>query len=151
MVENVWCLRRPSYLTCSYVVETVAGYVFIDAGMGSDGRDATRALTEFPPRPVLAVLPTHWHNDHSAGALYLAEKHAAAVFAHAHEGTKLTRAVVRGEVRRMARHVTEDHEEALAALGASTLCPGHRYPLAEAGRAMERFARTLNEPWPLFG
>src|SRR6266699_240438 len=37
--ESIVCLRRASYLTCSYMVRTSAGLVLVDAGMDSNGAD----------------------------------------------------------------------------------------------------------------
>jgi glyoxylase-like metal-dependent hydrolase (beta-lactamase superfamily II) len=105
--EHVWCLRRASYLTCSYVVGTPKGYVFIDAGMGSDGADARAALDRLPPAPVRTVLLTHWHNDHSAGSLFLHEKYGAEIFCHEKEGAKLTREPPRNLGARLSRLVPE--------------------------------------------
>ncbi len=67
VVPNVWCLRRPSYFTCSYVVKTDGGFVFIDASMDSQGADVKYALTQLGAKEneVKGVILTHWHNDHS--------------------------------------------------------------------------------------
>lgn len=90
VVENVFCLRRPSYLTCSYVVRRPDGLVFLDAGMSESGDDVRAALERLHafPDDVLGTLLTHWHNDHSSGARFL--EPYAPVFTHAYEGGKLT-------------------------------------------------------------
>ena len=68
--DSIICLRRASYQTCSYVVRTPRGLVLIDAGMNSDGSDVTSGLRHLGEEPsaIRAILLTHWHNDHSAGA-----------------------------------------------------------------------------------
>jgi glyoxylase-like metal-dependent hydrolase (beta-lactamase superfamily II) len=237
VVDNVWCLRRPSYLTCSYLVKREDGLVFVDAGMSESGDDVRAALSRVgaSPSAVRATLLTHWHNDHSSGAAFL-EPHAP-VYCHAYEGAKLTAApsrplgarlsrllpdhgplvlfkgllkdgpsvqlrafspardgelllgqflvietpghtpghlsfldvrnkvlfagdalaVVKGEVRRMARPVTEELAPALESmkrlvdLDFEVLCPGHRAPLKRARPAVEHFRASLTGPWPLLG
>ena len=85
--EAIVCLRRRSYLTCSYLVETAAGLVLVDAGMSSEAADVNGALrfvsAEFTD--VRAVLLTHWHSDHSAGAARTAAQSKAAIYYHAAE------------------------------------------------------------------
>jgi glyoxylase-like metal-dependent hydrolase (beta-lactamase superfamily II) len=67
---SITCLQRTSYLTCSYIVRTRGGLVLVDAGMDSAGADihvGLRAL-EAHVDEIRAILLTHWHNDHAAGA-----------------------------------------------------------------------------------
>jgi glyoxylase-like metal-dependent hydrolase (beta-lactamase superfamily II) len=89
--DAIVCLRRRSYLTCSYLVRGAAGLVLIDAGMSSEARDVEGALrfisAEFSE--IRAVLLTHWHNDHSAGAARTAELAFAEVYYHAGEAEYL--------------------------------------------------------------
>lgn len=68
--DSIVCLRRASYQTCSYVVRTATGLVLIDAGMSSAGADVLAGLKQLnaPPTAIRAILLTHWHNDHAAGA-----------------------------------------------------------------------------------
>ena len=68
VTDRIWCVRRPSYLTCSYAVETDAGPVLIDAGMDSGGADVPALLSamKMDASSVRAVLLTHWHNDHAS-------------------------------------------------------------------------------------
>src|SRR5688572_27205312 len=94
VTPRVWCLRRRSYLTCSYVVRAGAGIVLVDAGMDSTGRDIEQALDRaFGARPedVRAILLTHWHNDHAAGAHAVVERSGAKVYYHAGDLPELTR------------------------------------------------------------
>jgi glyoxylase-like metal-dependent hydrolase (beta-lactamase superfamily II) len=81
----ILCLRRASYLTCSYMVVRDAGITLVDAGMSSDGADVRRGLDFLgaQPRDIRAILLTHWHNDHSAGAQAAHELSAAPVYYHA--------------------------------------------------------------------
>jgi len=82
--ESILCLRRASYLTCSYIVRTPRGLVVVDAGMDSDGGDIRAGLRELRavPRDIRAILLTHWHNDHAAGAHALHAEGGAPVFYH---------------------------------------------------------------------
>jgi glyoxylase-like metal-dependent hydrolase (beta-lactamase superfamily II) len=101
VTSRVWCIRRPSYLTCSYAVRASAGIVLIDAGMDSEGRDVEAALARaFDARlsDVRAVLLTHWHNDHAAGARAVQER-GARVHYHAGDADRLTRASASRGVR----------------------------------------------------
>ena len=70
VARGVHCVRRASYLTCSYLVERPDGVVLVDAGMKTDGSDVLFALGVIGRRieDVRRILLTHWHNDHAAGA-----------------------------------------------------------------------------------
>ena len=80
----ILCLRRASYLTCSYMVHHDDGITLIDAGMSSNGADVRAGLDYLgaEPRDIRAILLTHWHNDHSAGAHAAHELSAAPVYYH---------------------------------------------------------------------
>ena len=82
--DSIICVRRASYLTCSYIVRTPAGLVLVDAGMNSDGADVDAGLTalQASASDVRAILLTHWHNDHTAGAQAIHERSGAPVFYH---------------------------------------------------------------------
>ncbi len=69
---NVWCFQRPSYFACSYLISVQDGFVAIDVGMDSYARDFLAGLGALgiAPDRVRAILLTHWHNDHSAGAAF---------------------------------------------------------------------------------
>lgn len=93
VTPEVWCIRRRSYLTCSYVMKTSEGIVLIDAGMDSEGADIEFALARaFGARAsdVRAILLTHWHNDHAAGARAIQERSAARVYYHSGDQPELT-------------------------------------------------------------
>ncbi len=68
--SEIWCVREPSYMACSYLVRTQHGVVLIDAGMSTDAEYFLSVCkTSFgPDARITAILLTHWHNDHSAGA-----------------------------------------------------------------------------------
>ncbi len=102
VTPRVWCVRRRSYLTCSYVVQAPVGIVLVDAGMDSEGRDIERALARAfraAPADVRAILLTHWHNDHAAGARAIQEKSSAKIYYHAGDQAELTRTTASRGVR----------------------------------------------------
>jgi glyoxylase-like metal-dependent hydrolase (beta-lactamase superfamily II) len=74
IADGIWRVRRPSYLACSYLVRSEDGFVAVDAGMDSAGKDLIQALATAGARvgDLRAILLTHWHNDNSAGAAALA-------------------------------------------------------------------------------
>jgi glyoxylase-like metal-dependent hydrolase (beta-lactamase superfamily II) len=82
--DAIVCLRRPSYQTCSYIVRMAEGLVLLDAGMSSDGSDVQAGLKELNARAsdIRAILLTHWHNDHAAGARVTREISGAPVYYH---------------------------------------------------------------------
>lgn len=100
VTPSVACVRRPSYLTCSYVVRTDQGVVLVDAGMKSDGSDVTYALEELGLAlgDVRAILLTHWHNDHAAGAGEIAARTGARVVCLSAEAPFLRRETATGGV-----------------------------------------------------
>src|SRR3954451_22323966 len=89
---SITCLRRASYFTCSYIVRSGAGLVLIDAGMDSDGADVEAGLRALRARPtdVRAILLTHWHNDHSAGAQAMHALTGAPVYYHRGDEAQFT-------------------------------------------------------------
>jgi len=93
VTDDVYCVMRRSYFTNSYLVISPAGIVAIDAGMKSVGGDVLAALHDLgrSPTEVKAILVTHWHNDHAAGAAELAEATHAPVYYHSIEAPHLTR------------------------------------------------------------
>ena len=94
VTASVFCVMRRSYFTCSYlVVMPDGGLVAVDAGMKSSGSEMLHAIAELGRRPgdVRAILLTHWHNDHAAGAGELARLSGADVYYSAREAGHLTR------------------------------------------------------------
>lgn len=82
--DSIVCLRRASYFTCSYIVRTASGLVLVDAGMDSGGDDVHVGLRALGANAadIRAILLTHWHNDHAAGAQALQRQTNAPVFYH---------------------------------------------------------------------
>ena len=91
--ENIWCVRRASYLTCSYLVRTHDGVVIVDVGMDSGGADVLAGLKAMalPASAIRAVLLTHWHNDHAAGASAIHQASGAPVYYHPADAPYFTR------------------------------------------------------------
>lgn len=84
VTDSIVCMRRASYLTCSYLVRTRRGLVLVDAGMDSGGADVHAGLRALDATPdaVTAILLTHWHNDHAAGAAAIRQLSHAPVYYH---------------------------------------------------------------------
>jgi glyoxylase-like metal-dependent hydrolase (beta-lactamase superfamily II) len=110
VTERIWCVRQPSYLTCSYGVRTPSGIVLIDAGMDSTGADI-RALLSAMGEPVSAIrmiLLTHWHNDHAAGARAIQEESGCDIGYHRADRPWLSREAACGGVREwVSRRIPE--------------------------------------------
>lgn len=101
VTPTIWCVRRPSYFTCSYIVRSPQGIILIDAGMDSDGNDIMQALTAIGESitSVRAILLTHWHNDHAAGGAALQHACGAPVYYHSADAAYFTRRTARLGVR----------------------------------------------------
>lgn len=101
VTPSIWCVRRRSYLTCSYVVCTPTGAVLIDAGMDSTGGDTRAGLVAagVSLHEVRGLLMTHWHNDHAAGAQVLQSESGAPVFYHGADAAFFTRQSAHGGLR----------------------------------------------------
>lgn len=93
VADKIWCIRRLSYFTCSYLVTTHEGLVFVDAGMDSGAKDLLQALDVVGKKPadVAGILLTHWHNDHAAGAKVMKELSNAPTYYHQMDEAFLTR------------------------------------------------------------
>jgi glyoxylase-like metal-dependent hydrolase (beta-lactamase superfamily II) len=102
VTDSIVCVRRPSYLTCSYLVRVPSGVIVVDAGMASDGADVRRGLEAFGLEvdSVRGILLTHWHNDHAAGAEAIRAASQAPVFYHRGDEAALTGSVTVGRLRR---------------------------------------------------
>lgn len=89
--DTIWCVRRRSYFTCSYGVQSSHGVVLVDAGMDSSGADVRLLLSAMGRAvgDVRAVLLTHWHNDHSAGACAMARESGCRVYYHVNDKAQL--------------------------------------------------------------
>jgi glyoxylase-like metal-dependent hydrolase (beta-lactamase superfamily II) len=115
VTQGVWCFRRASYFACSYLVcagaEEKAEAFAVDVGMDSDAEDFLQGLEAVRVRPeqLKAILLTHWHNDHSAGAAFLKRKFGAAVYYGAGDKAFLTRENASQGVRAwLGRHIPEE-------------------------------------------
>lgn len=98
---TIWCVRQPSYLTCSYGIRTEAGVVLIDAGMDSSGSDVQALLAAMGEsmESVRSIMITHWHNDHSAGASATKKQTGCPVYFSRDEEPWLSRETATGGVR----------------------------------------------------
>lgn len=110
VTPQVLCVRRPRYLSASYIVHDESGVVLVDAGMQADGSDMRRGLESLGLRveDVRAILLTHWHNDHSSGAEALRAASGARVYHHALEAPNFRRAAV-GPWRAWAAERVPEH------------------------------------------
>ena len=93
VAENLYSVIRRSYFTCSYILVLPEGVFLIDAGMDSSGEDMLYALSSIGRSvdEVKAILLTHWHNDHSAGACEIQRLSGARVYYHEKEAKYFTR------------------------------------------------------------
>jgi glyoxylase-like metal-dependent hydrolase (beta-lactamase superfamily II) len=93
VAENLYSVIRRSYFTCSYILVLPEGVFLIDAGMDSSGEDMLDALSSIGKgvEEVKAILLTHWHNDHSAGACEIQRLSGARVYYHEKEAIYFTR------------------------------------------------------------
>jgi glyoxylase-like metal-dependent hydrolase (beta-lactamase superfamily II) len=74
-------------------VSTEAGAIAADVGMDSAAKDFLQGVKEvgMSPDQLRAVLLTHWHNDHSAGAAYLRRNFGVRVYYDVGDTPFLTR------------------------------------------------------------
>jgi glyoxylase-like metal-dependent hydrolase (beta-lactamase superfamily II) len=110
VTESIWCVRQPSYLTCSYAVTTAAGVVLVDAGMDSTGAGIRALLAAMgqDEQSVRAILLTHWHNDHAAGAKVMQQRSGCGVYYHVADEPWLSRKAARGGLRgALAKRIPE--------------------------------------------
>lgn len=111
VTDGVWCFRRPSYFACSYLVASGSDATAVDVGMDSDAADfliGMRALG-IPPENLRAVLLTHWHNDHSAGAAFLKREFGARIYYSEGDQPYLTRQTASHGLRGwLGKHVPEE-------------------------------------------
>jgi glyoxylase-like metal-dependent hydrolase (beta-lactamase superfamily II) len=86
------------------------GAVAVDVGMDSDANDFLQGLNTIGLRTdqLKAILLTHWHNDHSAGAAFLQRQFGVRVYYAAAEKPCLTRETATGGIRGwLGTHVPE--------------------------------------------
>jgi glyoxylase-like metal-dependent hydrolase (beta-lactamase superfamily II) len=92
-------------------VSAEAGVFAVDVGMDSDAADFLEGLRAvgIPANKLKAVLLTHWHNDHSAGASCLKREFGVPVYYHVGDQPFLTRQTsTRGVRGWLGRHVPEE-------------------------------------------
>lgn len=97
VTDRIWCVRHRSYFACSYIEKSNNGLVLIDAGMSSDGKSMFEAIHSlgFRPGSIHAILLTHWHNDHTAGASAVSQLSDAKVFYHERDAPYFSRTSAR--------------------------------------------------------
>lgn len=111
VTAGVWCFRRPSYFACSYLVSSGAGAIAVDVGMDSHAEDFLQGLkvVGIPPDRLKAILLTHWHNDHAAGAAFMKREFGVTVYCDAGDMPYLTRkAATKGIRAWLGRHIPEE-------------------------------------------
>lgn len=103
IVDRVHVMRQPDRLWAVVIgnvtiIEQRRGIVLIDTGgTPRDGRDIVAAVRRLTRKPIIAVVFTHWHNDHPLGArAILAAWPRARIIA--------TDATRRGMIERMGRN-----------------------------------------------
>ncbi len=96
VTKSVYCVQRADMLSCSYFVVRPDGVVLIDSGMDVDGSEMRFGLQEqgLSVSDVRAVLITHWHNDHTAGAASIVDDSGAIVMSHAGSVERLARRLI---------------------------------------------------------
>jgi glyoxylase-like metal-dependent hydrolase (beta-lactamase superfamily II) len=126
VTPHVLCVRRPRYLSNSYIVHDDRGVVLVDAGMEPDGSDMLRGLEHVHRSrdEIAAILLTHWHNDRSSGAEAIRRETGATVYCHRDEHPHLTKSCVRGARRTLADMLPE-HGPAAAIKALVGLSPPH--------------------------
>jgi glyoxylase-like metal-dependent hydrolase (beta-lactamase superfamily II) len=83
----------------------------VDVGMDSEAKDFLQGLEAIGVRPdrLEAILLTHWHNDHSAGAAFLQRNFDVRVYYSAGETACLTRKTATNGIRGwLGKHVPEE-------------------------------------------
>lgn len=111
VTEGIWCFRRRSYFACSYLVCMGVDAFAVDVGMDSNAEDFLdgMSLAGIPAERLRAVLLTHWHNDHSAGAAFLKRKFGLRVYYAAGDQPYLTRRTATRGVRGwLGKHIPEE-------------------------------------------
>jgi len=80
VADHVWVMRQPDRVWSAVIgnveiIEQSDGVVLVDSG-GTipDGRDVVAAVAQLTPKPIKAVIVTHWHNDHPLGVPAILER-----------------------------------------------------------------------------
>jgi glyoxylase-like metal-dependent hydrolase (beta-lactamase superfamily II) len=91
-------------------MQTADGVVLVDAGMDSTGADVRALLAAMgkEAEAVRAILITHWHNDHAAGASIIQQQSGCRVYYHLADEPWLSRKAARGGLRgALAKRIPE--------------------------------------------
>lgn len=73
VTDHVWVMRQPDRIWAAVIgnveiIEQSDGVVLVDSGGTiADGEDVIAAVARLTPKPIKAVIITHWHNDHPLG------------------------------------------------------------------------------------
>jgi glyoxylase-like metal-dependent hydrolase (beta-lactamase superfamily II) len=73
VTDHVWVMRQPDRLWSAVIgnveiIEQSDGVVLVDSGGTiADGEDVVAAVARLTPKPIKAVIISHWHNDHPLG------------------------------------------------------------------------------------
>ena len=73
VTDHVWVMRQPDRLWAAVIgnveiIEQSDGVVLVDSGGTiADGEDVVAGVAQLTPKPIKAVIITHWHNDHPLG------------------------------------------------------------------------------------
>ena len=80
VTDHIWVMRQPDRLWSAVIgnveiIEQSDGVVLVDSGGTiADGRDVVAAVAKLTPKPIKAVIITHWHNDHPLGVPGILER-----------------------------------------------------------------------------
>jgi len=73
VADGVWVMRQPDRLWAAVIgnvtiIEQADGVLLFDSGGTiADGREVVAAVRRLTPKPIKAVVISHWHNDHPLG------------------------------------------------------------------------------------
>lgn len=147
---RVWCVRRPLYLSCSYLVLQPDCVILVDTGMHVRGSDMLFGLQRAGRKPsdVGAILLTHWHNDHSGGAQALQQLTGAPVHHSEREVANFTRSTPRTLLHRISDRVPEIGPLGMlrGILGESPTRPVHAKSFAREGDVLAGGFEVLETP-----
>jgi glyoxylase-like metal-dependent hydrolase (beta-lactamase superfamily II) len=148
--DAVLCVRRPRYLSASYIVREPDGCYVVDAGMETDASDMLAGLAALgaTARDVRAIMLTHWHNDHCAGAEALRQASGATVYFHELESAHFRGTAV-GPLRRRISAWLPDHgplSAAKALVGQSPPASIGKATTFRGGELLEARFRALHTP-----
>lgn len=109
VTDSVYCVYRPSYFNCTYIVVDEDDVTLIDTCMQSNGRDTLAALDQLsiPIERIRRILVTHWHNDHTAGCRVIREQSGCEIYCHPKDRSYLEGGLIPRGFRGLARLVPE--------------------------------------------